>query len=380
MSPPRRIKSATDSEQLHSFLDATAMETLCEWLVRLAAKKDGSSLELLRASLLYRVSDTYAKHVVPRLISRALIQRGAAGVAVLADLARSPETPGAIYPAAILETLSDASRGAESPLGGMSTRYCRGLSMTLPTETMEMATRALEDLYAEASNDPELFDRVVSDMYHSTLMAAHDDQWRTHALQLLSRGLIRISPSLLRQFEELMSSGGREEEYQIFLSEHPILLDPLAAEVIPKQRLGVEHATDYAVRRHDLRYLLVEIERPDTPIFTRAGDLSAGFTHAFGQVLDFLRWVERHAEYARHLMPEISSPRGLLVIGRRSSLDEDRKGKLARFVTNSAQIDVRTFDDLLHDGWQLYRSIWREQPKGVTSSPSDHSQRPQGRT
>lgn len=278
-----------------------------------------------------------------------------------------------MYPSAILETLSDASRGTESVLGTMTSRYCANLGWPLSVQTVQSATRALEDLYAEASSDPELFDRVISNMYHSTLTSAPDDPWRTHALQLLSRGLIRVSPSILTRFDELLASGSREEVYQRFLAQHPVLLDPLAAEVVPKQRLGVEHATDYAIRRHDLRYVLVEIERPDTPVFTAAGDLSAPFTHAFGQVLDFLRWVERHAEYARHLMPGISSPSGLLVIGRRSSLDADHQEKLKRFVVNSAQIDVRTFDDLLNDGWQLYRSIWRDQPDVSTTTPPDQT-------
>jgi len=39
------------------------------------------------------------------------------------------------------------------------------------------------------------------------------------------------------------------------------------------------------------RCQLVEIERPQDALFTRANDHMARFAHAFGQVVDFLHWV-----------------------------------------------------------------------------------------
>jgi hypothetical protein len=95
-------------------------------------------------------------------------------------------------------------------------------------------------------------------------------------------------------------------------------------------------------------------------ISTRANDFTAEFTHAFGQVLDFQQWVDSHGEYARHLMPGISSPRGLLIMGRRYDLTEENRLKLRRFSANCISIDVLTFDDLLGNASSLYESILRK--------------------
>ena len=50
-----------------------------------------------------------------------------------------------------------------------------------------------------------------------------------------------------------------EETVAIYV---PVLIDPLAAKVIDRQRLGLELTTDFVVRRLDNEYLLVEIEKP----------------------------------------------------------------------------------------------------------------------
>jgi hypothetical protein len=100
-------------------------------------------------------------------------------------------------------------------------------------------------------------------------------------------------------------------------------------------------------------------------IFTASNDFTAHFTHAFGQVLDFQQWVDSHGEYARHLLPGISSPRRLLIIGRRSELTEENSRKLQRFTDNSMRIDVMTFDDLLGNAASLAEG------KLLVETPSD---------
>ena len=127
--------------------------------------------------------------------------------------------------------------------------------------------------------------------------------------------------------------------------------------MIPKQRLGLESVTDFVIRRLDSRYVLVEIEKPRDRIFTAANDFTAQFSHAFGQVLDFQQWVDDHTQYARHLMPEISSPRGLLIIGRSADLTPSKKQKLERFNVNSAKVDARTFDQVADEARRLYENI-----------------------
>ena len=144
----------------------------------------------------------------------------------------------------------------------------------------------------------------------------------------------------IKEFEKLVESELREEDYQRFLAGHPVFIDPLASEVIPKQQLGREKTTDYAVRRSDNEWILVEIEKPQNRIFTKNDNFTAEFTHAFGQVIDFQEWVDTHAEYARHWMPGISSPKGILIIGRRNALSHQQEAKLKRYCINSQSVEV----------------------------------------
>jgi len=178
--------------------------------------------------------------------------------------------------------------------------------------------------------------------------------------EIMTSGAIKLSGVLIQQFEDMIQQELREEEYHLFLKQHPVFLDALAADVIPKKALGIEMVTDFVLRRHDNKYILVEIEKPQDSLFTQKNDFTSKFTHAFGQVLDFQQWVDSNAAYANVHMPGISSPRGLLVIGRRIDLTEQNKRKLHRFSTNSSTIDVVTFDDLLQNAISLFHSILRK--------------------
>lgn len=177
---------------------------------------------------------------------------------------------------------------------------------------------------------------------------------------LMMSGAIKLSRPLLQQFDQMINQSLVEEDYQAFLKLNPVFLDPLAADVISKQKLGIEIVTDFVLRRYDNKYILVEIEKPQDRLFTLTNDFTANFTHAFGQVLDFQQWVDSNAAYARVHMPDISSPHGLLVIGRRTDLTKENKAKLHRFSIDYSTIDIVTFDDLLQNATNLYEAILRK--------------------
>lgn len=328
------------------------------YFAELANRRDDDALEELRRLLRVRDDGTFEKHIVPRFAARALLRRGPRGVAEL--VAALPEAPGMIYPNAIIEAIWFAAKGQL----GMDFVRVAGDSpeLTVPPDddTSAAAARALRDLFAESRLDSRLFIQLL-DFVHSLWIRTTDegdDVVASEARLLFAEATIKLTPTLLDRFRELIGQELREEEYQVFLRDNPVLLDPLAAEAVPKQRLGVEHVTDFALRRVDGRWTLIEIEKPQDRLFTAANDFAAEFTHAFGQVLDFQRWVEEHAEYARSVMPGIASPRGLLVMGRRDSLNEGNKGKLERFVGNSGRIDIATFDDILAAAESLYRNLY----------------------
>ena len=75
--------------------------------------------------------------------------------------------------------------------------------------------------------------------------------------------------------------------------------------------------------------------------------------------MDFQEWVDQHGEYARTLMPGISSPRGLLIMGLRSDLSEREIAKLKRYCINSTSVDILTYDELLASAKHFYDNIHR---------------------
>lgn len=87
-------------------------------------------------------------------------------------------------------------------------------------------------------------------------------------------------------------------------------------------------------------------------------NFTAEFNHAFGQVLGFQAWVSKHPEYARHHMPGISCPRGLLVIGRKNTLTAEQSDKLRQLCLNSQAVSVLTYDDLIERARTLYANIY----------------------
>ncbi|MEA2621823.1 MAG: hypothetical protein QOH61_733 [Chloroflexota bacterium] len=366
MNEPR----AGDLDAVKAFVDGAAPRYLGAWFADLAVDDSPDSIALLRATLLVRSDDLMGKHYIPRVAAWALLRRGPAGVATLADLGLSPDTPGAIYPAAVIDSLWWASLGRWTHLLETAAANMGGIDLgAIDQATKDAARRAITDLVAESPFDAEVFDRLIGVVYASRMQPDGQPGLQDDFLALISRATIKVSQSLLDEFEHMLGAGASEETHQKFLADNPVLLDPLASMVVPKQRLGTEFATDFVVRRLDDRFVLVEIERPDTPIMTRAGDFSAQFTHAFGQVLDFQRWVEDNSAYADRRMPGIASPRGLLVIGMRSALGDDHQRKLRRFIANSATIDVLGFDDVLQRARHLYENLRRDR-SSLIETPS----------
>ena len=338
------------SDDVHAFATEAEPEELDSVLRVLLRAPDERSFAVLRSFLGAAHSNTFIKPVASQLATRALLSLGPPGVAVLAATLLDPDAR-VRYNASVLAALWQVSKGRG--LTEVSSRDAGLLlDLDLPTGTQEAADRAIRDIFAEALVSPDAFWLCSRFLYETAMreLAEAEDGTGTVAAELMglfAEASIKLSRSVLDAFAELLNRQEREEEYQLFLAAHPVLLDPLAAEVVPKQRLGLELATDFVVRSHDGRWLLVEIERPHDPLFTAAGNLRERFTHAFGQVLEFQRWVDENVAYAQRHMPGISSPRGLVVMGLRTALSEDQQAKLRQFAANSARIDVATSDDLL---------------------------------
>lgn len=351
------------------FIENSSNSELEAELCRLAADDSPESLSALGEFLEYRGRSEKTedggwsmtiKPSVRRLTALALLQRGPVGVQSLVRPLREQGTDvfGALW-------WASKERFEPDPLYRVqeSDPPRPELIRPLTEETIQVVRDAVNQLMIEARTNPGLFGCILSFLSHSyqlQTICGLEGVGLDDFYDMMTSGAIKLSRPLLQQFDEMIRCDLCEEDYQVFLKQHPVFLDPLAADVIPKQKLGIEMVTDFVLRRYDNKYILVEIEKPQDRVFTSTNDFTADFTHAFGQVLDFQQWVDSNAAYARTHLPGISSPHGLLVIGRRADLTDENTAKLHRFVTNSSAIDVVTFDDLLGNATSLYEVILRK--------------------
>jgi hypothetical protein len=112
--------------------------------------------------------------------------------------------------------------------------------------------------------------------------------------------------------------------------------------------LGSEYVTDFVVTLPGSGYLLVEIERASHPLYTKSYNPTSALTHAVRQVEDWLEWAYENLSYLRSRYPDIHEPKGLVVLGRRSSLDR-KAAKALRRRNVLSKVRVATYDDLIDD-------------------------------
>lgn len=334
-------------------------DDILEAITQLAASHDPASIDLLLEFFRTKEYGTFLKTVVPRWAALGLLQKGPQGVQALVD--QLPETDSFGYRKAIIEVLWNAAHGTTSfrcDLPGS----CSGLAAEIPESAKTAAVAAMHEIVLESRLKASVFEPLLLFLVNESWLSyigKPEHEWIGDAFDLLTLGSFKLSKSLIKEFEDLVTAQLEEEAYQAFLSKHPVFLDPLASAVIPKQKLGIEFVTDFVLHRFDGKYTLVEIEKPQDRLFTSRRDFTSQFTHAFGQVLDFQQWVDSHGEYANSLMPGISSPRGCLVMGRRSELDEMEKKKLHRLSITCPHVTFKTFDDVIEDAKALYKAIAR---------------------
>jgi hypothetical protein len=298
-------------------------------------------------------TDALGALAVPQLAAIFATTQGVPGLQLLADVARTAADR--MRRRYALEALWRIANGRRPPLSGP------GRITAPPPEPAEQAAaaRLVDDLIAEAPRDTELFGACLMLADGPDLDRDAAGSFAARFMRVSADAAIWLTQTLVDEFAALIAQQAPEADYQAFLQAHPVLLDPLAAEVLPTAPLGLEFKTDFVLRRHDDRYVVVEIEKPHDSLLTSKHDLTAAFTHAVGQVLDFQQWVADNAAYAQKSFPGIASPSGLLVMGRRDGLSERARSKLNRWQTNSRHIELVTYDELLARGTALLRSLRR---------------------
>lgn len=222
---------------------------------------------------------------------------------------------------------------------------------TAPDGDGERVRLKLTKSIANQIEDPNILNNLDLTGHHSPADLALIKSVVTKELLRLQNAQLLLSSLELaiQTLEGLLSVEERNENsIQRCLTENPILFGTDYARIVAKPKLGSEYEPDYALQKYSGEYDLVEIESSSLPLYTKAGNPSQYLVHAEQQVLDWLHWIERNNPYAREGLPELISPVGYVIIGRKGSLTEsDQHRLLRRNSVYRGQLVVMTYDDLL---------------------------------
>lgn len=171
-----------------------------------------------------------------------------------------------------------------------------------------------------------------------------------------------LTRGAITRFQRQLKRAKREQDLQSFLEREPMLLIQHLGGghgrwVIPRQRLGAEHVTDFVIGdkcSYGFDWQAVELESPNARMFTRRGDPTSALIHAIRQIQDWRAWLTKNADYAgrarsqsglglMEIRPDLD---GLILIGRRSSVDPATHQRRRQMAVD-LKIEIHTYDFLL---------------------------------
>lgn len=325
-----------------------AWQALCS-----AASGPDRGLDTAWALLTASSADVLGPIAVPQLAAIFAVGQGTDGLAMLAKAVHAADE--LMRRRIALEALWATAEGRACSVSGPG----RVDQPPVPPALRAAAAVLVDDLIAQASMDLRVLAACFGLADGVDLGVERAVGFAERFMRVTADASIAVTAALLDEFHDLIDAERPEAEYQRFLQDNPVLLDPIAAEVLPTAPLGLEFRTDFVLRRHDGRYVVVEIEKPQDPLLTARHDIAAPLTHAWGQVLDFQHWIAENSSYAQKSFPDVAAPAGLVIMGRRDRLDARARAKLSAWETNSRHIELTTYDDLLGRGRALLSSVRR---------------------
>jgi len=243
-------------------------------------------------------------------------------------------------PRLTLEVVSRAERYMDD---GAHQRLVTSVNATFADDNAKsLALRLLGDSIRAIVTDPQRRHEITT--FIGTFGANEDLVW-----DLLTKSVLNLTNADLQRLQELVNQDLDEREYQHFLETHPVILDPVASSIVPRQTLADVHGTDFVIRRLDDEYTLVEIEKARDRPFTDYPQPSAPLSHALAQVFQWFSWVEDNVAYAQtHGFPGIHTPKGIVVIGRNADLDKEQRRMLKQMNDLlHPRIRIMTYDDVI---------------------------------
>jgi hypothetical protein len=160
--------------------------------------------------------------------------------------------------------------------------------------------------------------------------------------------------------EILFDSRTDEKRVHRFLRAYPVVVDAHGSALFSEVRLGDDYRIDLAVqyKLDEKRLLLIELESPNLPIFTKKGRVRAPVTHALQQVEDWIRWLREHPHQAPSQLDTSVPVEGLVVIGRNRNLTPDERSRLLH-LNGTRKVKLITYDELLDRIEMLIQNVER---------------------
>ncbi|MEQ9229495.1 MAG: DUF4263 domain-containing protein, partial [Cyclobacteriaceae bacterium] len=155
----------------------------------------------------------------------------------------------------------------------------------------------------------------------------------------------------------LITGSYKEHDYHNFLKQHAglFLTSDDSYLVISKLKLGNEFETDFVVLRDNFsngnHLEFIEIEKPQSKLFTKSGVPSKDFNTALQQIRDWRTFLKENKVWFRKYLPtrntrilSNSSVSFKIIIGTSTRLDLDNFKR--NEIANELNVEVRSFDYL----------------------------------
>lgn len=166
--------------------------------------------------------------------------------------------------------------------------------------------------------------------------------------------------SIRDAYARLLTTAKCEEDLQKFIEKNPVLLHQFPAErLFPKPAILTFFNADFALVTPMRELILIELERADTRLMRKNGDVAAPLSHAIDQVSDWLQVVDDHRLAVLDSLgvekEQVSSVRGVVIAGRDIGYDAQQLRKLKG--VDRGRISLLTYDDVLFSLDALIRRI-----------------------
>jgi len=158
--------------------------------------------------------------------------------------------------------------------------------------------------------------------------------------------------TIIGQFERLLNRNPSEEVLFDFIKDNPLFLHIFSPKrVFYKAPILSKYKTDITILNQNGELLFIELEKADTPLLTKNGEINAKFQHAISQIHDWLYDFENHKAAVLDClgvdMKEVSKARGVAILGRDSNHKSEHLRKL-KWKTFD-KVSFLTYDDLLRN-------------------------------